>query len=60
VFFAFVMHHCVHHVIEEVVMIANDYRVQGIGIIMAISSNGIVKYDDQILKILRISLFIRR
>jgi hypothetical protein len=30
---------------EEVVMIANDYRVQGIGII-AISSNDAVKYPQ--------------
>ena len=37
--------HCpyVHHVIEEVLMIANDYRVQGIGIIV-ISSNDILNY----------------
>ena len=35
----FICNHCpfVHHVIQEVVMIANDYRVQGIGVI-AISS----------------------
>ncbi len=32
----------VHHVLEEIVMIANDYRVQGIGIV-AISSNDIKK-----------------
>ena len=32
----------VHHVIEEIVMIANDYRVQGIGFI-AISSNDVNK-----------------
>lgn len=43
----FICNHCpfVHHVIKEVVMIANDYRVQGIGIV-AISSNDIVKYPD--------------
>lgn len=39
--------HCpfVLHVINEIVMIANDYRVQGLGII-AISSNDIVKYPE--------------
>lgn len=43
----FMCNHCpfVLHVIEEVVMIANDYRVQGIGIV-AISSNDIVKYPQ--------------
>jgi peroxiredoxin len=43
----FICNHCpfVHHVIEEVVRIANDYRVQGIGII-AISSNDIMKYPQ--------------
>ncbi|MEL1242036.1 thioredoxin family protein [Flavobacterium flavipallidum] len=43
----FICNHCpfVHHVIEEVVRIANDYRVQGIGII-AISSNDIVNYPQ--------------
>jgi peroxiredoxin len=43
----FICNHCpfVHHVMEEVVMIANDYRVQGIGII-AISSNDAVKYPQ--------------
>ena len=43
----FICNHCpfVHHVIDEVVMIANDYRVQGIGII-AISSNDVVKYPQ--------------
>jgi peroxiredoxin len=43
----FICNHCpfVIHVIEEIVMIANDYRVQGIGII-AISSNDIVKYPQ--------------
>lgn len=43
----FICNHCpfVHHVIEEVVRIANDYRVQGIGII-AISSNDIINYPQ--------------
>ncbi|MDI1255997.1 MAG: thioredoxin family protein [Flavobacterium sp.] len=43
----FICNHCpfVLHVIEEVVMIANDYRVQGLGIV-AISSNDIVKYPQ--------------
>lgn len=43
----FICNHCpfVHHVMEEVIMIANDYRVQGIGMI-AISSNDIVKYPQ--------------
>ncbi len=43
----FICNHCpfVIHVIEEIVMIANDYRVQGIGII-AISSNDVVKYPQ--------------
>ncbi|MBZ4034387.1 thioredoxin family protein [Flavobacterium sp. 17A] len=41
----FICNHCpfVLHVINEIVMISNDYRVQGIGII-AISSNDVVKY----------------
>lgn len=41
----FLCNHCpfVHHVIEEIVRIANDYRVQGIGMI-AISSNDTTKY----------------
>ncbi|HYD92169.1 MAG TPA: thioredoxin family protein [Flavobacterium sp.] len=41
----FICNHCpfVHHVLDEIIMIANDYRVQGIGII-AISSNDPVKY----------------
>lgn len=41
----FICNHCpfVHHVMEEIIMIANDYRVQGIGII-AISSNDIERY----------------
>ena len=43
----FICNHCpfVQHVIEEIVMIANDYRVQGIGVI-AISSNDTVKYPQ--------------
>lgn len=43
----FICNHCpfVHHVIEEVVMIANDYRVQGLGVI-AISSNDVVNYPQ--------------
>jgi peroxiredoxin len=43
----FICNHCpfVLHVIEEIIMIANDYRVQGIGII-AISSNDPVKYPQ--------------
>lgn len=43
----FMCNHCpfVLHVINEIVMIANDYRVQGLGII-AISSNDIVKYPE--------------
>lgn len=41
----FICNHCpfVHHVLDEILMIASDYRVQGIGII-AISSNDPVKY----------------
>ncbi|KAF2516549.1 thioredoxin family protein [Flavobacterium foetidum] len=43
----FMCNHCpfVLHVIQEIVMIANDYRVQGIGII-AISSNDTTKYPQ--------------
>lgn len=43
----FICNHCpfVHHVLEEVLMIANDYRVQGLGII-AISSNDAEKYPQ--------------
>ncbi len=43
----FICNHCpfVLHVIEEIVMIANDYRVQGIGII-AISSNDVAQYPQ--------------
>jgi peroxiredoxin len=43
----FIGNHCpfVHHIVEELVMIANDYRVQGLGI-MAISSNDVEKYPQ--------------
>lgn len=43
----FICNHCpfVHHVISEIVMINNDYRVQGLGVI-AISSNDVVKYPE--------------
>ncbi|MFE3870219.1 thioredoxin family protein [Flavobacterium sp. ZS1P70] len=43
----FICNHClfVHHVIDEIVMIANDYRVQGIGIV-AISSNDVIKFPE--------------
>ena len=43
----FICNHCpfVHHALEEISMIANDYRVQGIGII-AISSNDVVNYPQ--------------
>ncbi|GIZ08125.1 thioredoxin family protein [Flavobacterium sp. UMI-01] len=43
----FICNHCpfVHHVLDEIVRIANDYRVQGIGIV-AISSNDSVKYPQ--------------
>lgn len=43
----FICNHCpfVLHVIEEIVMIANDYNVQGIGMV-AISSNDPVKYPQ--------------
>jgi peroxiredoxin len=43
----FMCNHCpfVLHVIDEIVKIANDYRVQGIGIV-AISSNDVVKYPQ--------------
>ncbi|MFT3794255.1 thioredoxin family protein [Flavobacterium sp.] len=43
----FLCNHCpfVHHVLSEILMIVNDYRVQGIGII-AISSNDVVKYPQ--------------
>ena len=43
----FICNHCpfVQHIVEELVMIANDYRVQGLGII-AISSNDVEKYPQ--------------
>lgn len=43
----FMCNHCpyVHHAIDEVVMIANDYRVQGLGV-FAISSSDITKYPQ--------------
>ena len=43
----FICNHCpfVHHVIQEVVRIANDYRVQGLGVV-AISSNDVVNYPQ--------------
>jgi peroxiredoxin len=43
----FICNHCpfVHHVIDEIHMIANDYRVQGIGMI-AISSNDVTKFPQ--------------
>lgn len=43
----FICNHCpfVINVINEIVMIVNDYRVQGLGVV-AISSNDIVKYPQ--------------
>lgn len=43
----FICNHCpfVHHVIDEIVMIANDYRVQGLGIV-AISSNDVIHFPE--------------
>lgn len=43
----FICNHCpfVHHVIDEIVRIANDYRVQGIGVV-AISSNDVTNYPQ--------------
>jgi len=43
----FICNHCpfVHHVIREIVHIANDYRVQGIGVV-TISSNDIINYPQ--------------
>jgi peroxiredoxin len=43
----FICNHCpfVHHVIREVVRVANDYRVQGIGIV-AISSNDVLNFPQ--------------
>lgn len=44
---SFICNHCpyVHHVISELIMISNDYRVQGIGF-AAISSNDYFTYTD--------------
>lgn len=43
----FICNHCpfVRHAIDEIVMIANDYRVQGIGVV-AISSNDVIKFPQ--------------
>ena len=43
----FICNHCpfVHHVMEEVIRVVNDYRVQGIGFV-AISSNDAAKYPE--------------
>lgn len=43
----FMCNHCpfVLHALPEIIMIANDYRVQGIGVV-AISSNDIVKFPE--------------
>lgn len=43
----FICNHCpfVLHVIDEVVRIANDYRVQGLGVV-AISSNDVANYPQ--------------
>lgn len=43
----FICNHCpfVHHVMDEVIRVVNDYRVQGIGFV-AISSNDVVKYPQ--------------
>jgi len=43
----FICNHCpfVHHVLPEILMIANDYRVHGIGVI-AISSNDAARYPQ--------------
>jgi peroxiredoxin len=43
----FICNHCpfVLHVIDEVVKVANDYRVQGLGVI-AISSNDVAQYPQ--------------
>ena len=43
----FICNHCpfVLHVIEEIIRIANDYRVQGIGFV-AISSNDAIAYPE--------------
>ncbi len=43
----FICNHCpfVHHVIDEVIRIANDYQTQGIGFV-AISSNDVINYPQ--------------
>lgn len=43
----FICNHCpyVHHVIDEVVRISNDFRVQGINFV-ALSSNDIIAYPE--------------
>lgn len=43
----FICNHCpfVHHVMEEIIMIANDYRVQGLGM-AAICSNDVLQYPQ--------------
>jgi hypothetical protein len=43
----FICNHCpfVHHVLDEILMIAHDYRVHGIGMV-AISSNDAEKYPQ--------------
>ena len=43
----FICNHCpfVDHVIREVILIANDYRVQGIGVV-AISSNDVANFPQ--------------
>ena len=43
----FICNHCpfVLHVMEEIIKIANDYRVQGIGVV-AISSNDVINYPQ--------------
>jgi thiol-disulfide isomerase/thioredoxin len=43
----FICNHCpfVHHVLEEIIKISSDYKVQGIGFV-AISSNDAVKYPQ--------------
>jgi thiol-disulfide isomerase/thioredoxin len=43
----FICNHCpfVHHVLDEIIKISSDYKVQGIGFV-AISSNDVVKYPQ--------------
>ena len=54
----FICNHCpfVHHVIREVVRIANDYRVQGIGIV-AISSNDVLNFPQDSPELMTIFAF---